>query len=533
MVRIVVGIVLFALVACGDDDGGVADAGGSDAGSTLCSRDEDCDDGAFCNGEELCLPASPDADARGCFAEDGPPCARELCREDERRCVADCSNPDADGDGDPSRACGGADCDDFDRSRSSELTEVCDPSNIDEDCDESTFGDRDADEDGVVDALCCNGDLCGEDCDDSDASVRPGATEACNGVDDDCDGSIDEGVLVRFFEDADGDGYASDAEDALFVDACRPPSGYSERRGDCDDSVASTNPAAFDRCDDTNVDDDCSGTPNDPAGGCSCTNGATRPCPLPGACGAGTQTCVGGAWPVDCTILPTEEVCANGLDEDCDGAPDDGCVCDEDRRFCGTDEGICMRGLQICTSDGEWTACMDAVGPRPETCNELDDDCDGSVDEGVVWRCFADPDGDGYSIPSAAMTVVCASGCPSGTTARDPADPALRDCDPNDGNAHPNAPGRGFPRPTGGFDYDCDGITEVVSTPVVCEQAGPRLGCTTSDTGLTVVSGCGAYADFVACATMNAGSAGDFCEEIVICTAARRDCGDDNRVKCR
>ncbi|MCB9599057.1 MAG: hypothetical protein H6720_01655 [Sandaracinus sp.] len=62
---------------------------------------------------------------------------------------------------------------------------MCDPGNVDEDCDETTFGDRDDDADDFVDARCCNGDTCGNDCDDADASVHLTATEVCNEVDDD------------------------------------------------------------------------------------------------------------------------------------------------------------------------------------------------------------------------------------------------------------------------------------------------------------------------------------------------------------
>ena len=63
-----------------------------------------------------------------------------------------------------------------------------------------------------------------------------------------------------------------------------------------------------------------------------------------------------------------------------------------------------MRGLQVCTTDGTWTACMDAVDPTAETCNTIDDDCDGAVDEGVFSRCYQDMDGDGYSVPASSIT---------------------------------------------------------------------------------------------------------------------------------
>ncbi|MCB9599056.1 MAG: hypothetical protein H6720_01650 [Sandaracinus sp.] len=233
-----------------------------------------------------------------------------------------------------------------------------------------------------------------------------------------------------------------------------------------------------------------------------------RSCPLPGVCAGGTQTCTGGTWPTECTIVATDEVCGNGLDEDCDGTADDGCVCDEDRRFCGTDEGVCMRGIQICTSDGAWTACMDAVDPTPETCNDLDDDCDGSVDEGVRFVCFADTDADGYSVPAAASMVVCGTSCPAGTTDRDPSDPAMRDCDPSDPDTHPNAPGRGFPRASFGYDYDCNGVDHGGLDAHRLRDGADRGPAARPRMPAPLRQRLRAYADFVACATMDSAPVG-------------------------
>ena len=65
------------------------------------------------------------------------------------------------------------------------------------------------------------------DCDDDNASVHPDATEVCNGVDDDCSGTVDDGLLTRFYRDQDGDFYGDDAHS---VEDCSPPVGYVLRR---------------------------------------------------------------------------------------------------------------------------------------------------------------------------------------------------------------------------------------------------------------------------------------------------------------
>jgi hypothetical protein len=91
-----------------------------------------------------------------------------------------------------------------------------------------------------------------EDCDDDNIEINPNGTEICNGLDDDCDGDIDEGFLETFYQDQDNDGYGSKKKS---VEACRQIDGYTSNQLDCDDHNPSIHPNALEYCNAS--DDDC------------------------------------------------------------------------------------------------------------------------------------------------------------------------------------------------------------------------------------------------------------------------------------
>jgi hypothetical protein len=156
------------------------------------------------------------------------------------------------------------DCNDADGTINPGAAEVCDTR--DNDCDtqvdegtQTTFY-RDADTDtygGPNTQLACSAPAGfvaqGNDCNDDDVAVNPGAAEVCDTRDNNCNTQVDEGVETTFYRDIDGDTYGGTTTQL----ACTVPGGFVERNNDCNDEVATINPGATEVCDD--VDNDCDG----------------------------------------------------------------------------------------------------------------------------------------------------------------------------------------------------------------------------------------------------------------------------------
>ena len=405
------------------------------ASEELCDGlDNDCD-GELDEGVELTFYADADDDGFGNPAST----------------VTACTLP-------PGCATNDDDCNDAVAAVNPDADEVCDT--VDNDCD----GDTDS---GVCSGLgCCWNDACVGVC----GTARTGSAgtceapagfgaEVCDGVDNDCDGATDEDVLGLFYPDRDNDSWGDFSAPAVV--ACTAPVGHVSNREDCDDSSNSNFPGAVERCDGN--DNDCDGETDElnPGAGIACNTGE------PGVCSQGITSCVDSALQCNRVGTPGTEVC-DGLDNNCDGRQDEGNP--GAGLACATGlPGVCGQGVNICS--GGSLSCLQTGFPASETCDNRDNNCDGQIDEGNPGAGTACVTG---LLGACAVGVsVCQAGSVTCSVTVSPTaevcDGIDNDCD---GTADEGNPGAGAACSTG-LPAPCgSGTTVCTGGSVVCQQTG-------------------------------------------------------------
>ena len=287
--------------------------------------------------------------------------------------------------------------------------------------------------------------------------------ETCNSKDDDCDGQTDEGGVCGNCTPGSAMACYTGATGTKGVGACKGGSRtclLGNTWGNCQGEVTPT----AEIC--NNLDDDCDGQTDE---------GVTwqgSPCVDPtrdGICQAGTWTCATGKMSCKQTnTAAAKEVCANGKDDDCDGQTDETPPCNckaGSTKACyngpafTAGKGICLQGVQICSANQTWGACIGEVKPQKEVCNNLDDDCDGQTDEEFPqkgWQCLVQG-------KKGACAVGTLSGCTKGVLQCLGPSPLTETCN--------------------GVDDNCDGY---IDNAVVGSGAVLTRPCYKNSTGCTL-----------------------------------------------
>ena len=296
--------------------------------------------------------------------------------------------------------------------------------------------------------------LVGGDCDDTHSTTYPDAPEICDGRDNDCDDTTDEDVIFTWYIDGDGDGYG---DPSTSTEACSAPAGYSGNDLDCLDSDPSVHPGGIERCD--GLDNDCNDAIDDEAidtttwytdadgDGYGSPDEITLACDSPDGMVESHTDCDDS----DEEIHPAATEVCDTVDNDCDGATDEGVTLtlypDVDGDGYGDPDGA----IEACASSGDYTGddtdCDDAhdtVHPgADEVCDTLDNDCNGSVDDEAIDSSTWYPDVDGDGLGDSDLPVESCE-APSGHV--DNGD----DCDDSDS--------------TDALDLDGDGLSGCIDT---------------------------------------------------------------------
>ena len=340
---------------------------------------------------------------------------------------------DADGDG----YFGDEDCDDQNAQVHAGVEEICD--GIDNNCngeiDEGVLTIFYIDEDGdgfgnpdVSDEFCSRPEgyvPSASDCDDADPNAFVGNNETCDGIDNNCNGEIDEGVGDVYFADQDGDGFGNADNTAVM---CELEEGFTTVQGDCDDTNADVYPEAEELCD--GIDNNCDGVSDDAnlqiwyqdadGDGFGLEESAVETClELPGYVTQGGDCDDGEA-----TVSPAETEICDGIDNNCDGITDDDAVNRITWYQDGDGDGFGDTSvvLESCTQpngyvgqNGDCDDALSQVSPTGiEVCDGLDNDCDGLTDDqdtGLqnppTW--YLDADGDGFGVDTVTMQACTAA----------------------------------------------------------------------------------------------------------------------------
>jgi uncharacterized protein (TIGR03382 family) len=318
---------------------------------------------------------------------------------------------------------------------------------------------------GFVDAD-GDGALAAYECDDADDTTFVGAGERCDGIDNDCDTVVDETPVDAppWFFDQDGDGYGDLG--APTPASCDAPVGAVADATDCDDGEATTYPGATEYCD--NTDSDCDGDnllnavdpgtywwddDGDGLGG----DQAVVSCSIPD----GAQWDTGDCDDTEPGVRPGfDEVCGDGLDNDCANGADGPDAVDAALWFADADAdgfGDPVGSVLACAPPAGFVAdatdCDPAAGDvapgLAELCDDRDNDCDGAADEDLpIVALYADADGDGRGDPNVPV-----DGCRTDAAGYAP---APDDCDDTE-----SAAWTGNAEVCDGVDNDCDGGVDV------------------------------------------------------------------------